>query len=306
MKDKINSIKIVLSIAISICIFVSTFNHGIIQYYGYIKFCLNKDDYYVVEGKIEDIQNITWDYRKTAILEMKKALVSYKINDEQYEQYTMQYPEKNQGEIIVIAVKISNHKVDRCVKYYFTKQDKILYFNLLVMVIIIYLFLLFISILEKRYKKKHNEQLEKYICEEKIKQKNKEEEEIKTKQLKILDKNKAKINLEEREKILRDLNINGIKLNKGSLWCIKELGMINNFLLCLVDSKKESECLKHTIIARNSGLDKNFYIIDLKDNNYFCCNNETERVYVFSKQLGITHTQFADIYDYLLDRLTIE
>lgn len=306
MKDKMNSIKIVLSIAISICIFVSTLNHGIIQYYGYINFCLNKDNYYVVEGKIKDIENIKWDYRKTTVLNLKKSLVSYKINDKQYEQYTMQYPEKKQGEIIVIAVKKSNHKVNRCVKYYFTKQDKILYFNLLAMVIIIYLFLLFISIMEKRYKKKHSEQLEKYIYEEKLKQKDKEEKEIKRKQLKILDKNKAKINLEERAKIIRDLNMNGIKLNEGSLWCIKELGIINNFLLCLVDSKKESECLKHTIIARNSGLDKNFYIIDLKDNNYFCCNDETERVYVFSKQLGITHTQFADIYDYLLDRLTIE
>ncbi len=153
MKEKMRSVKIVLSIAISVCIFVSTFNHGIIQYYGYINFCLNKDDYYVVEGKIKEIQNIEWDYRKTVIMEIKQALVSYKINGKQYEQYTIQYPEKKQGEIIEIAVKKNNHKVNRCIQYYFSQQDKILYSNLLIMIIVIYLFLFFISKIEKSYEK---------------------------------------------------------------------------------------------------------------------------------------------------------
>ncbi len=95
-------------------------------------------------------------------------------------------------------------------------------------------------------------------------------------------------------------------MNRGSLWCIKKLSITNDFLLCSVDLQRDSECLKHTIIARNNGLENNFYIIDIEDNNYFCCNDETERVYVFSKQLGITNTQYSDIYDYLLDKLTIE
>lgn len=72
--------------------------------------------------------------------------------------------------------------------------------------------------------------------------------------------------------------------------------------ICLVQEVDgQSVCVNETNKAWENGLPKEYYVIAIKDNYYLCCCTKDEFVYSFSSGLGLAHTSYRSLYDYICD-----
>lgn len=297
-KIEISDIKTAIMGAIIAFIFVSTFNHGVIQSCGYFYFCVHKDSYVIVKAEIKEIKKYSLTYRKADIFGIKKALVSYQIGNELHEGYTIEYPEKEEGDTIAIAVK--NNKIKRCEKYQFTDEDKILFRTILEILIFSYLFLFIISQIDKLYRKKHIHQVENRTKKAERKKQHDMELEIKKKQEQLLHicKGNVEKNLKKMEEIKDAMQRYEMQWNGEWLWCLTNIYPEEQFLL----GKEEGEYkfIALTLDLKKQGMPMEYYVIGQEKDYVYCCKCDSMRVYAFSKSLGITNTPYADIYDYLI------
>lgn len=88
--------------------------------------------------------------------------------------------------------------------------------------------------------------------------------------------------------------------NNASKWYIAQGIPLGDIILL---SKEEgiNTCLEQTKKAREYGLSDNYYVIAVKDTHWLCCNAEEECIYAFSKALGLTHTKYQSLYEYIID-----
>ena len=89
-------------------------------------------------------------------------------------------------------------------------------------------------------------------------------------------------------------------LNQASKWYM-ELGYDLGDIILLKSINGQSLCNMETEQARGAGLPEGYYVIAVKDTYWLCCTKEEERVYAFSKPLGLTHTKYGSLYDYIID-----
>lgn len=89
-------------------------------------------------------------------------------------------------------------------------------------------------------------------------------------------------------------------LNGASKWYM-ELGYDIGDIVLLKSIDGRSACYLETERARENGLPEGYYVIAVKDTHWLCCTKEDERVYAFSKGLGLTHTKYGSLYDYIIE-----
>ena len=93
--------------------------------------------------------------------------------------------------------------------------------------------------------------------------------------------------------------------NKASKWYL-ELGYNLGDIILLQSINGKSVCDLETTKARQYGLPEDYYVIAVKDTQWLCCTKEDERIYAFSKSLGLTHTNYSTLYDYIIDVCDIQ
>lgn len=108
------------------------------------------------------------------------------------------------------------------------------------------------------------------------------------------------------EKLIAELET---PIHEDFLWCLEHLAKaerIKSILLLEVDEKGEYSFVAETIKLREQKLPKEFYVIAKTENNFLCGTAESSRVYSFSNVLGVTNTQYASLYDYIIEQIDKE
>lgn len=88
--------------------------------------------------------------------------------------------------------------------------------------------------------------------------------------------------------------------NDASKWYIEQGVPLGDILLLTKDGGILT-CLEQTKNARECGLPDDYYIIAVKDTHWLCCNAREECIYAFSKAIGLTHTKYQSLYEYIID-----
>ena len=105
----------------------------------------------------------------------------------------------------------------------------------------------------------------------------------------------------EKRKQISETNINdNTKINQASNWYMKlncNLGdiILQNMDAFMTENNRAKEC----------GLSEDYYVIAVKDTYWLCCHAEEEWIYAFSKTLGLTHTRYQSLYDYIIETCNI-
>lgn len=95
------------------------------------------------------------------------------------------------------------------------------------------------------------------------------------------------------------------KLNSASKWYVDEGVSIGDIILLNYDNGK-SLCLKETEYLRQCGLPEDYYVIAVKDTYWLCCRAEEEWIYAFSKTLGLTHSKYQSLYEYIIEACNLQ
>lgn len=262
----------------------------------YMSYKSNIEKYVVVDADVlESDRIILLPGKLEPIISYKKNIVKYTMNGVDYTQKIYSYPEIQESSQIKIAVKIDNHtKIKRCIAYHMDKNQKIRwYIESIVIIVFIMLFFLnnyFIKKKETKIKcieKDFNAQmLEKqcYILEH-IQQSSRSEEELKEQ--------------------LEYYHSRGIRFNEGTLWVLKNCSNSEEIkaifsMSPLIDKDRYFNFLNEMY---EQGFPENYYVLAKYDENYYCCCKESERLYMYSRAIGITNTPYETVYDYIIQQI---
>lgn len=269
--------------------------HGLSQNMEYWGYKLEQSDFYIVEaemvGSSEEIIGST--YRATFSYDTQQIV--YYINGLEYRQSTYIFSDKTEGESFFIAVNKENpYSIRRCTPYKLIDNDIItivLYSSVTLIFLIYRMFFVFV-----KKRKSRNRYIEK---------KSDNQLEIQ-KQNHILSyfndrviKSSGEICFSEMEQRL------GIVFNESFKWCLLNLSdAAADFHMSLWETEGNQFVFElETLRQREFGLPDKYFLIDKNESYYYCCKESSERIYAFSRALGITNTPYADIYDFVLDKL---
>lgn len=301
--------KVFFVMSLSVILFMLCICGGM-QQMSYCYYKINEEQYQIVEAVVMETNEIPVTFRGyeepfVAITEMQ---ISYIANNRNYVKKIYLYDDKKEYKTIVIAINKNNaDKVKRCIPYTAIKDN---YINIIlragkVLGIAVSIFVLLnLFILYRR--KKDNEQLLQNMNEKLRKDEEGKRTESFEKQELIksyCSKNNAKIL--SNEKIMEIMKKLEIAFSDDYIWCLTNLAEQECFYPILLLEKKEGgeyEFERITLQLREQGLPHNYYIIAKNNGNYLCGCEKVSRIFCFSVSLGITNTQYATIYDYILKR----
>lgn len=301
----------IIFILIAVYVLLIQFNfifdmYGIMEL-SYINYNNNKSDYISVSALVKEKQ----PYRIYVSLHppygiptytFNNLLISYQLDGIEHNIWTKLYPEYEKGDKIQIAVNKTNHMKIQRIQSYSIKNIPFIVWLICIIIWILYFCGLFrvIMLYKKEYKGLAEFDLIKptYIEQQKYNEKNYRLEQEKT------IKNFVKKNEIHHE----GLNVNAIKnnllLNKASEWYVDEGVSIGDIIL-LKNDNEESLCMVETEYLRKNGLPDDYYVIAVKNTYWLCCHAEEECIYAFSKTLGLTHTKYQSLYDYIIETCNI-
>ncbi len=275
------------------------------QQFDYLYYKLNKASYDVVAAQVMEKREKTIIMGKTEpLLTYTEILISYKINGLDYVNRISKYPEVKQFDTIYVAVKNGNKEVRRCVPYVISERDKKLlfyYFFIIFMIFVLFRVMNWLVILRKNlvktYDKSEREQID---IEKHVDEKKNEIRKLCT-QLHIGNE-KKNIVVKEYEDLLK------CKIHEDFIWCLKYFIKPDKRLLTFPFSGLTEEgfdFIGKTLEQRQQGLPDEYYVIAVKNNYCLCGKVRDGQIYSFSRGLGITHTKYLDIYDFILDELSM-
>lgn len=264
----------------------------------YFYYKCNAEKYLIVDADvIESREAMIVPGKSGALISRRKNTVQYVINGVEYTERTYAYPDVEEPTRIKIAVKMDNPTdVRRCVEYHWGKDRLFIALEIIVYVVftgILFLAYYFQHKKEKVYKIKG--EYEKSFAGQEAE-----------KQLYILEHMpQCKVTENELQELTEGLVEKGIKFNKGTLWLImhygrsREMAVILNLLLLIWEGKYFDYIEK----LYEQGLPENYYVLAEQDEKYYCCCEESERLYLFSRGVGITQTKYGMLYDYIMEQM---
>lgn len=295
--EKFICIGVILSIIIDLYIAIFA------QQLDYLYYKLNKTDYDVVATQVMEKREKTIIIGKTEpLFTYTEILISYKINGLDYINRISKYPEVKQFDTIYVAVKNENEDIRRCVPYIISERDKKLLFYYLFIVFMLFMIFRVVDCLViirkkiiKVYDKNEQLEVEKYVDEKKDKIRKL------CKQLHIGNE-KMNIVVKEYEDLLK------CKMHEDFIWCLKYFIKPDKRLLAFPFSEateKEFDFIGKTLEQRQQGLPEEYYVITAKNSYCLCGKVGDGQIYSFSRGLGITHTKYLDIYDFVFEELSM-
>lgn len=267
-----------------------------LEYFYYKR---NAEKYIVIDADvIESREVMVVPGLHGSLISRRRNKVQYVIDGVEYTEKTYAYPDVEDPTRIKIAVNMDNPAdVRRCIKWHWGKHARVLIsIEIVVFVVFTVIFLLayyFQHKKEKVYKTKG--EYEKSFANQ-----------VAEKQLYILEHMpQCKVTEDELQGLTEDFAGKGIKFNKGMLWMLLHYGrsqeMSNIFnLLPLIWEGKYFDYIDKLY---EQGLPENYYVLAEQDEKYYCCCADSERLYLFSRGVGITQTKYETIYNYIIEQI---
>lgn len=268
----------------------------ILPKFEYLNYRYNTEKYLIVDADVLESNEIILLPGKFApLISYRKNILKYTIDNVDYTQKTYSYPEVKEKSQIKIAVKIGNNtNIKRCIEYHLEEKQKThLYIEIITIVLFIILFFLNNYFMHKKENK--------VIYDEKN-----FDQQILEKQLYILEHMRQSVRTEEElQKWLGFYNSKGIQFNSGTLWVLRKYGNAEEMraILNMSPLTDQEKYLDLLMSMYEQGFPEKYYVLAKYDENYYCCCKESEQLYMYSRGLGITHTKYATIYDYIIEQI---
>lgn len=293
-------------IAIIISEMLGFYEHSIRSRMSYWKYINNIDNYMILDATVVAVKEERICYNDTIpVYKIYQVKLEYQINGYTFYKWTDLYSDYSEGDHLKIAVLNNDfYGVERMVPYKLSKYAKRLYLKYIIFDVVLATIL---GIWWASDRRKQREALLEYNLKygEKTnfeQQAQKMREDIVSKREKIL------AFLGENKEILHDGKAvkSTIPVHEDFLWCLQYLAQVErmkDILLIDTDENGEYKYVVETRKLRQQGLPEQYYVIAIADDNYLCGSADSQRVYCFSQSLGITNTQYATIFDYIIEKL---
>jgi len=285
------------------CILLGVYDNGLTQRMQYIQYKRNLSDYDVVWGTIIDNSYSTNHFGNIPIYKKHMQTIAFTYNGVEHTVRTNAYGQYNIGDIVRVAVNKSNYTtVSRCIPYEITKYEKELYVRNLIILLIVFA----LYIIDRRHFKFQEYKMKCNIKNDLAEKEKRYNEEILERQS-LIFKHIPIEGCMEKELSEQSIVFSNIKtkLNLGTLWLLEnyykseKMKKIFNLLSCML-SDEYFEYLKRMY---EQGFPENYYVLAEKNSNYYCCCKESERLYMYSKAIGITNTPYETVYDYIIEQI---
>ncbi len=303
-EDDFSWSKNVIFIAYIFIIFLNTFQCGVLQYLEYVYYKNNMDNYNIVcANVIAQSKYGAGLLRFENLLEWKSATLRYEMDGKEFFVDTYSYPEVKEKQYVNIAVdKKNNDKIIRCIPYELTMDDQL---NHIFGWGSILLFLCYLSVVKYLLIRRNKKRKEHYVKEKEISVMNEKkytENDMRLQKC-ILDRcrttqedHSQKINVAKKEL--------DIEFHKDFAWflqCFTNGQMDSVLLIQHLEGRYAFVC--ETMLVRKYGLPLNYYVIAKEGEHYLCGYAYSSRMFMFSKNLGLTNTKYETIYHYVLECL---
>lgn len=304
LEDDFSWSKNIVFIVYIVIIFLNTFQCGMLQHLEYVYYQFNTEDFNIIEANAVAQNEYGADsLRFVDILEWKHTILNYKIEGIDYSIGVYSYPELVEQQQVAIAVKKNNpKKIIRCIPYVMTMDDELNCIFGWGSVIIIFCYLFIIKCLIVKRKKKRQIYYAEKVKVTEINETQYTHDELLLQKI-ILDKYNLK-NKDNSSKIEWAKQLLEVEFHRDFLWCLQYLTdeHLENILFVKCEEEKYA-FVDETLAMREYGLPMNYYIIAKSGEHYLCGQAYSSRLFLFSKNLGITNTQYENIYNYLIEHL---
>lgn len=268
--------------------------------YGLYK--MQQSKYQITQAEIYEKKDISYYLGKFKLISVYEEKIKYEVDGEEYDKIVHSYSDYNIKDVVPIAVHIENKSnIKRCIPY--SKWNNITCIINWILFFVILLFCINIKNIANSIQTIKKRKVSKWIKnkEKSTEMKIGEEDAQKQNRILYIIKNADKKNEIESEKIKTCMLKNEIQWNNDWLWCLYNIRLEE--LLLLQKEDGEYKFITLTLELRKNNLPPEYYIIHQENNYFLCCKYNSKRIYAFSKSLGITNTQYSNIYDYLLEVL---
>lgn len=298
-EEKQKRAKITIFILLSVIILRIIFNGGIqqLEYYSYK---MKQDRYIICQAVILDKEDISWYIGKLKLVPNSKEKIEYEVDGEVYTKKVFSYPEYGVDEIIPIAVDADNN-IKRCIPYPIWNRPS----DIINCVLFLVLFILGINVqnIAEGIHRVKNRKIQKEIQKEQNNKQESDAYQITKKKLCIMSIVQGCEEVPFDKELVMKLDN---PIHEDFIWCLKYLSKTNvadDILLLHMNTGGDYEFVAETIRLRQEGLPEQYYVITIADNNYLCGSADSHRVYCFSQSLGVTNTQYATIFDYVIEKI---
>lgn len=272
----------------------------------YFNYQCNTDKYVIVNADVIYSHEITVleTLRGSKYIICRSNTVQYVIDGVEYTGKTYAYPDVKEPKGIKIAVNINDAtKIKRCIEYHWDGREKR---ATKVEMMLIAIFLVLFLITNHFVHKKEKEYAGEYYKKHPLKEEKSFDGQVAEKKLYILEHmpqwNVSEDELQER---IEGITEKGIKFNSGTLWLLMYYGKSQKILdiFNLLPLFWRGEYCNYIENLYEQGLPPDYYVLAEQGGNYYCCCEENERLYMFSRGVGITHTKYETIYDYIMEQM---
>lgn len=154
--------------------------------------------------------------------------------------------------------------------------------------------------------KREKEYAREYYKKHPLKEEKSFDEQVVEKKLYILEHMPQwNVSEEELQERIGGITEKGINFNGGTSWLLTYYGKSQKMLdiFNLLPLFWRGEYCAYIENLYEQGLPPNYYVLAELEGNYYCCCEENERLYMFSRGVGITHTKYETIYDYIMEQI---
>ena len=297
-----NNKKLGIKHIIIVIAFLNVINIGImiLPMADYYIYNANSDKYMVVNATVIDKKEKTIIYGKPRpLVDIAETRIKFDINGKTNYKNMYTYPECEISEKIMVAV--SENNVRRCIIYQFTSSDigdVMVYILVTVICMAVYYILSKVEMANNEIIEREKQysiddfDVENYLL-------------IENKKKKIIELTNARsksavenlVNISELERELACI------VNEHFVWCLGKFtgSKVGNLMFPFASKDKEFNFVEVTRKLHSQGLHEDYYVISEKNNIIWCCCAHEDRVFSYSKGLGITKTKYFDIFDFIID-----
>ena len=297
-QDRCNNLAFII-IILMITMIVRIIADGGEQQFEYYLYRTHTKQYVIQNAQVCEQTDVSFKLCNVNIIPITETIIAYEIGDKTYSKAVYSYSGiDNDNGIIPVAVKLQNNNcIVRCIPWTIENINRFFgnWIILAGLLIALRKREKIIDLLRRRQRKNTEEILE----NESISKSQMKKERVKRKQTTLLHNiaRKEKISEECCREIIQQMQKACIPYNEDWLWCLRFLS--SDKIMFINESWEDLTFITETLKMREKGLPDDYWIIDRKDHYYICCRQGHERIYAFSTNLGITNTQYEDIYDYI-------
>ena len=267
-----------------------------LEYFYYKR---NAEKYIVVDADVIESRVVTVvPGLHGSLISRRRNKVQYVLDGVEYTEKTYAYPDVEDPTRIKIAVNMDNPAdVRRCIKWHWGKHARVL------ISIEIVVFVVFTGIFCLAYHFQHKKET---VYKTKGEYEKSFAYRVAEKQLYILEHMpQCKVTEDELRELTEGLVEKGIRFNQGTLWLIMHYGRSQEMsdILNILPLIGKGKYFDYIDKLYEQGLPENYYVLAEQDEKYYCCCADSERLYLFSRGVGITQTKYETIYDYIIEQI---